>query len=74
MWLQECHAKFLPYLQNYYEKIAISSRKMHIGKNQEEFKCHPVFVDNWKESDGRNEAGKEVIKDICLGKVKMEEA
>ena len=47
---------------------------MHIGKNAEEFKCHPVFVDNWKESDGRNEAGKEVIKDICLGKVKMEEA
>ena len=53
---------------------ASKCKKMHIGKKKEEFKCHPVFVENWKESAGRNESGKEVIEDICVGKVKMEEA
>ena len=50
---------------------ASKCKKMHIGKKKEEFKCHPVFVENWKESAGRNESGKEVIEDICVGKVKM---
>ena len=49
-------------------------KKMHIGKKHEEYKCHSIFVDNWKEVDGIDEAGNEVIKDICVGKVKMEEA
>ena len=53
---------------------ASKCRKMHIGKIKEDFKCHPIFVDNWKEKDVRNETGKEVIEDIFVGKVMMEEA
>ena len=49
-------------------------KKMHIGKKHEEFKCHAMFVDNWKEMDAKGEAGQENIEDDYIGNVKMEES
>ena len=49
-------------------------KKMHIGKTHEDFKCHSLFVDNWKEMDAKRENGKEVIEDVYIGNVKMEDS
>ena len=53
---------------------ASKCKKMHIGKKHEDFKCHPLYVDNWEEKENKNELGKDIIEDICVGKVCMEEA
>ena len=45
---------------------------MHIGKNHEEYKCHSIFVDKWEEKEDKVDNGKEIIEDICVGKVEME--
>ena len=47
-------------------------KKMHIGKNHEEYKCHSIFVDKWEEKEDKVDNGKEIIEDICVGKVEME--
>ena len=49
-------------------------KKMHIGKKHEEFKCHDMFVDNWKEMDAKGEDGQDNIEDVYIGNVKMEES
>ena len=45
---------------------------MHIGKKLEEYKCHPIYVDNWSEFEKKNEVGQEFIEDICVGQVQIE--
>ena len=47
-------------------------KKMHIGKQFEEYKCHPIYVDNWNEFEKKNEVGQEFIEDICVGQVQIE--
>ena len=49
-------------------------KKMHIGKKHEDFKCHTMFVDNWKEVDSNFENGKEVIEDVYVGNINMEDS
>ena len=49
-------------------------KKIHIGKQHENFKCHPVFVDSWEERDKRKNDGKEIVEDVFVGQVVMEEA
>ena len=49
-------------------------KKMHIGRKHEEFKCHSIFVDKWRETEKKNNVGKEIIEDVCVGKVQMEES
>ena len=46
---------------------------MHIGKQLEDFKRHPIFVGNWKEEDSNDITGEHVVNDIFLGKVEMED-
>ena len=48
-------------------------KKMHIGKTKEEYKCLPVFVDNWTEVIEECDGGKMKIKDVCDGEEIMEE-
>ena len=48
-------------------------KKVHIGKEHEQYKCHPIFVDSWEERNIRKGDGKEVIEDVLVGKVEMEE-
>ena len=53
---------------------ATKCKKIHIGKNREDFKCHPLFVDSWEENEIKNdENGKITIEDVCLGQEIMEE-
>ena len=49
-------------------------KKIHIGKQHENFKCHPVFVDSWEERDKRINDGKSIVEDVFVGQVVMEEA
>ena len=42
---------------------------MHIGKNFEQFKCQPLYVDNWKKIETENSE----IEDVCIGTELMEE-
>ena len=50
-------------------------KKMHIGKEHQEYKCQPLFVDSWREIEKKNEKdgdieindeyiGEEVVEDI----------
>ena len=48
-------------------------RKMHIGKQREEFKCHPIYVESWKEEDFENANDENVVQDISIGKVEMKD-
>ena len=49
-------------------------KKIHIGKQCESYKCHPLFVDIWEKYEIKNdETGKNDIKDVCLGKEVIEE-
>ena len=47
-------------------------KKMHVGKYKEEFKCQPLFVDNWKETEDCDTENIKV-KDTCDGDEVMEE-
>ena len=43
-------------------------KKIHIGKEHEDFKCQPLFVDNWRELEHKNEKdGSIEIKDEYIG-------
>ena len=47
---------------------------MHVGKFREEFKCQPLFVENWKEMEVEDcETGQIKIEDTCDGEEVMEE-
>ena len=49
-------------------------KKMHIGKSRENFKCQPLFVENWKENEVEDsETGEIKIEDTCDGDEIMEE-
>ena len=49
-------------------------KKIHIGKQCEDFKCHSLFVDSWEEREVKNEHdGRSHIEDICIGEEIMEE-
>ena len=49
-------------------------KKIHIGKTKEDFKCQPLFVDNWKENTVEEcETGTIRIEDVCEGEDVMEE-
>jgi hypothetical protein len=53
---------------------ATKCKKIHIGKDCETFKCHPLLVDSWEENEIRNkETGSFVIEDVCIGEEEMEE-
>ena len=49
-------------------------KKIHIGKQCEDFKCHSLFVDSWEEREVKNEHdGRSQIEDICIGEEIMGE-
>ena len=49
-------------------------KKLHIGKQKEEYKCESLKVDNWQEVEIINdETGMQEIIDICNGEQVMEE-
>ena len=49
-------------------------KKLHVGKYQDKYKCPTLCVDNWKETETRNETtGGIEIEDICIGEAVMEE-
>ena len=49
-------------------------KKMHVGKFREEFKCQPLFVENWKETEVEDcETGQIKIEDTCDGEEVMDE-
>ena len=49
-------------------------KKIHIGKQHEDFKCHNVYVDSWEETETTNtETGNTQVEDICIGEEIMEE-
>ena len=49
-------------------------KKMHIGKSRENFKCQPLFVENWEENEVEDtETGEIKIEDTCDGDEIMEE-
>ena len=49
-------------------------KKLHVGKQYEEFKCQTLKVDNWEEIEMMNEeTGLEDIEDVCNAKITMEE-
>ena len=48
-------------------------KKLHIGKQYEALKCHPLFVDSWEENEKREADGNMQLEDICLGQMEMEE-
>ena len=53
---------------------SIKCKKIHIGKECEQYKCHPLYVDSWEEKEIKNEeSGKVDIDDVCLGEEMMEE-
>ena len=53
---------------------AIKCKKIHVGKQCEIYKCHPLFVDSWEEHEIKNgETGKTDIEDVYLGQELMEE-
>ena len=40
-------------------------KKIHIGKQHEDFKCHNVYVDSWEETETTNtETGETQVEDI----------
>ena len=46
-------------------------KKLHIGKNRENFKCQTLKLDNWEEVEMINDVtGIEEIKDVCSGESK----
>ena len=48
-------------------------KKIHIGKQHEEFKCQPLFVDKWKETENKNEDNGSIeIQDEYEGEEVME--
>ena len=49
-------------------------KKMHIRKTKEDYKCQPLFVDNWEEKAVEEcETGTIQIEDVCEGEDLMEE-
>ena len=48
---------------------SIKCKKIHIGKECEQYKCHPLYVDSWEENEGENDE----VEDICVGEEMMEE-
>ena len=49
-------------------------KKIHIGKQHEDYKCQPLFVDKWEEIDNKNENnGTIVIQDEYIGEDVMED-
>ena len=47
-------------------------KKIHVGKQHEEHKCQPLYVDSWVENNENNN-GKVELKDVCVGEEIMEE-
>ena len=49
-------------------------KKLHIGKNYEEYKCHPIYVDSWERLEEKDkDTGETELKDVCVGEEQMEE-
>jgi hypothetical protein len=49
-------------------------KKMHVGKYKEDFKCQPLYVDNWKETEVEDsDTGNIKVEDTCDGDEIMEE-
>ena len=47
-------------------------KKIHVGKQHEEHKCQPLYVDSWIENIENNN-GKMELTDVCVGEEIMEE-
>ena len=53
---------------------ASKCKKNHIGKQCEDFKCHPLLIDTWEENEVKNEeTGNFQVEDVCIGEEVMEE-
>ena len=49
-------------------------KKLHIGKNHEEYKCLPLYVDSWERLEEKDkDTGEIELKDVCVGEEQMEE-
>ena len=48
-------------------------KKMHIGKQDMEFKCHALFVEKWEEIEMvQGNTQNNIIEDVCIGREEME--
>ena len=46
---------------------ASKCKKNHIGKQCEDFKCHPLLIDTWEENEVKNEeTGNFQVEDVCI--------
>ena len=53
---------------------ASKCKKNHIGKQCEDFKCHPLLIDTWEENEVKDEeTGNFQVEDVCIGEEVMEE-
>ena len=49
-------------------------KKNHIGRQCEDFKCHPLLFDTWEENEVQNaDTGNLQVEDVCIGEEVMEE-
>ena len=49
-------------------------KKIHIGKQEKDFKCHALFVEKWEEREvTQGNTQNSIIQDVCIGREKMEE-
>ena len=47
---------------------------MHVGKTKQNYKCTPVFLDNWTSKETKNiQTGKSELTETYRGKVKIED-
>jgi hypothetical protein len=54
---------------------ATKCKKIHIGKNCEEYKCQPTYLDSWEEVEKKNEdTGVLEINDELVGEEIMEDS
>ena len=48
-------------------------KKLHIGKQDMEFKCHALFVEKWEEREMiQGNTQNNIIQDVCIGREEME--
>ena len=46
---------------------------MHVGKIREEFKCQPLYIDNWKvEQVKKLHTGENILEDNFVGKEELQ--
>ena len=49
-------------------------KKIHIGKQNKDMRCHALFVEKWEEREvDQLNTEEKIIEDVCIGRVEMEE-